>query len=181
MYKCIYQVPRFDINEGIRGNETYNENDREMNSPPHFPSLSVVDIGENMGFFISKGLDSDSYSIIHYIDSLRGMKLDTFPCVGKMPMYELKDHIDKKLERFSFNNTQIRRLRDNVEQVIIEEEREQKILAFKKHTSVKKVQKRWREIISNPSFKTCKKRLIREFGEMSEMFDLSGGEYWRSR
>ena len=168
----VYQVPRYDLCSCSWSC-----------SCSCSSSLKVIDIGaENMGLFISKGYDEEgglggqggqggrdprlcfhfSPNEFTYIDSLRGLKLETFPCVGHMSLYDLIDHLDLKLERFAFNGDVIRRLRAAVEKRI----KEQEIQAFKTRTSVKKVQRRWREIISDPSFKVCKKRLMREFEEM---------------
>lgn len=169
----VYQIPRYD---------SYLGSSADLLSC----SLKVVDIGaENMGLFISKGYgeeggeEKDTYQFpfhfqpneFTYIDSLGGLKLSTFPCVGHVSMYEMMEQLDQKLKRFAFDDSVTRRLRADVERRV----KEQEIQAFKKRIGAKKIQRKWREVISNPSFKICKKRLAHEFEELQRvMKELQG-------
>lgn len=137
----IYQIPRYDSST----------------------TLKVVIVGfENMGFFISEGFEGDPDVCISYFDFVTGIDVGQLECVGSMTLHELKNCIDQKLERFSWNNDVIKRMRIDVTNRI----EEHKITMFLMNKSARNIQRKWRSCVGDPGYVMCRRRLMREYDEL---------------
>ena len=126
-------------------------------------TLKVVVTGyENYGFFISEGFEGNPDVRINYIETMAGISIENHDCVGFMSLYDLKNHLDEKLKRFAWNNDVIKQIHLHLEKQIDYHN----ILMFRMRKSAKKIQQEWRSCISDPSYSMCKKRLMKEYGEL---------------
>jgi len=121
------------------------------------PRVDVIDIKQDC-----LGLFNTDLCIEDWVDILPDF--DNFPCVGHMPIRDVKAKLLVLLERCSWNGSSIKRAVDDIDKMIFDAE----IRKFVLNLSAKKIQVAWRIYLTDPSFVMCRTRLMREFSEMSD-------------